>query len=225
MANKILLIEDNNELSEMLTTVLGSDYEIQQAFSGTEGLMLFKQEDYDLILLDRMLPGKNGTEVLAEIRQQSNVPVIFLTALTDQQEISQLLLAGANDYLTKPFNIDELKARIVVQLRNQQTAPAEKTEILAYKNISLLPDTFELKREDNCISLKRKEFEILTLLLNHPKKVYTKEMLYEEIWGEAYYGDENTINVHISNLRKKIKQLDPETPYIATVWGIGIKLA
>ncbi|WP_265455931.1 response regulator transcription factor [Enterococcus sp. HY326] len=223
---KILVIEDNNELNEMLATILADDYHVQPAYSGTEGLLYFQQDEFDLVLLDRMLPGKDGGEVLAEIRKHSQIPVIFLTALTDQQEISQLLLAGANDYLTKPFNIDELKARIIVQLRNQAAVPVEETETShCYKNLTLLPDTFELKKDETVVALKKKEFEIFTLLLNHPKKVYTKEMLYEEIWGEAYYGDENTINVHISNLRKKIKQLDDAEPYIATVWGIGVKLA
>lgn len=221
---KLLIVEDSNEMSEMLATILGLDYEIRQAFSGTEALMLFQQEDFDLIILDRMLPGKNGSEVLQEIRQTSQVPIIILTALTDQKEIAEFLLLGANDYLTKPFNIDELKARIIVQLRT--AIPAVKTpETLSYQNITLLPDTFSVANSEISMNLKRKEFEILELLLNNPKKIYTKEMLYEEIWGEHYYGDENTINVHISNLRKKIKELDDSQPYIATVWGIGIKLA
>lgn len=220
---KILIVEDSNEMSEMLVTILGEEYEITQAFSGTEGLMYFQLMDFDLILLDRMLPGKNGEEVLAEIRKMSEVPVIFLTALSDQSEIANLLMLGANDYLTKPFNIDELKARIMVQLRSHSTP--KPTNTLCYQEIALLPDTYEIKKDAETLALKRKEFEILSLLVNHPKKVYTKEMLYQEVWGEPYYGDENTINVHVSNLRKKLKQLDCDNQYIATVWGIGIKLA
>lgn len=117
---KILIIEDNNEISEMLATILAADYTVQQAYSGTEGLLLFQQDAFDLILLDRMLPGKDGTQVLQEIRQTSTVPVIILTALDEPADVSTLLLAGANDYLTKPFNVEELKARIIVQLRTNK---------------------------------------------------------------------------------------------------------
>ena len=221
---KILIIEDNNEISEMLATILAADYTVQQAYSGTEGLLLFQQDAFDLILLDRMLPGKDGTQVLQEIRQTSTVPVIILTALDEPADVSTLLLAGANDYLTKPFNVEELKARIIVQLRtNKQTPPVASSH--SYKNIQLLPDSFQLQRGEATVQLKKKEFEIFSLLLANPKKVYTKEMLYEAVWQEPYYGEENTINVHISYLRSKIKTLDPEEAYIDTVWGIGIKLA
>lgn len=221
---KILIIEDNNEISEMLATILAADYTVQQAYSGTEGLLLFQQDAFDLILLDRMLPGKDGTQVLQEIRQTSTVPVIILTALDEPADVSTLLLAGANDYLTKPFNVEELKARIIVQLRtNKQTPPVASSH--SYKNIQLLPDSFQLQRGEATVQLKKKEFEIFSLLLANPKKVYTKEMLYEAVWQEPYYGEENTINVHISHLRSKIKILDPDEAYIDTVWGIGIKLA
>lgn len=221
---KILIIEDNNEISEMLATILAADYTVQQAYSGTEGLLLFQQDAFDLILLDRMLPGKDGTQVLQEIRQTSTVPVIILTALDEPADVSTLLLAGANDYLTKPFNVEELKARIIVQLRTNKQAPSVASS-LSYKNIQLLPDSFQLQRGEATVQLKKKEFEIFSLLLANPKKVYTKEMLYEAVWQEPYYGEENTINVHISHLRSKIKTLDPEESYIDTVWGIGIKLA
>lgn len=221
---KILIIEDNNEISEMLATILAADYTVQQAYSGTEGLLLFQQDAFDLILLDRMLPGKDGTQVLQEIRQTSTVPVIILTALDEPADVSTLLLAGANDYLTKPFNVEELKARIIVQLRtNKQPPPIASSH--SYKNIQLLPDSFQLQRGEATVQLKKKEFEIFSLLLANPKKVYTKEMLYEAVWQEPYYGEENTINVHISHLRSKIKTLDPDEAYIDTVWGIGVKLA
>lgn len=206
---KILIIEDNNEISEMLATILAADYTVQQAYSGTEGLLLFQQDAFDLILLDRMLPGKDGTQVLQEIRQTSTVPVIILTALDEPADVSTLLLAGANDYLTKPFNVEELKARIIVQLRTNKQAPPVASS-LSYKNIQLLPDSFQLQRGEATVQLKKKEFEIFSLLLANPKKVYTKEMLYEAVWQEPYYGEENTINVHISHLRSKIKTLDPE---------------
>ena len=121
-------------ISEMLATILAADYTVQQAYSGTEGLLLFQQDAFDLILLDRMLPGKDGTQVLQEIRQTSTVPVIILTALDEPADVSTLLLAGANDYLTKPFNVEELKARIIVQLRTNKQAPPVASS-LSYKNI------------------------------------------------------------------------------------------
>lgn len=222
---RILLIEDDNEMNEMICTFLKEDYELVSAFSGTEGLLLYKVEKFDLILLDRMLPGKNGEDVLKEIRGTSNIPVIMLTAMSAKEDITKLLLAGANDYITKPFNIDELKARIVVQLRNVPQVEAIKEEMTIYKAISLMPESFTIACGNEELMLKRKEFEILKLLIENPKKVYTKELLYEAVWNEPYYGDENTINVHISNLRRKLKKLDSENEYINTVWGIGIKLA
>lgn len=152
---KILIIEDNNEISEMLATILAADYTVQQAYSGTEGLLLFQQDAFDLILLDRMLPGKDGTQVLQEIRQTSTVPVIILTALDEPADVSTLLLAGANDYLTKPFNVEELKARIIVQLRTNKQAPPVASS-LSYKNIQLLPDSFQLQRGEATVQLKKK---------------------------------------------------------------------
>ncbi len=171
---KILIIEDNNEISEMLATILAADYTVQQAYSGTEGLLLFQQDAFDLILLDRMLPGKDGTQVLQEIRQTSTVPVIILTALDEPADVSTLLLAGANDYLTKPFNVEELKARIIVQLRTNKQAPPVASS-LSYKNIQLLPDSFQLQRGEATVQLKKKEFEIFSLLLANPKKFIRKK--------------------------------------------------
>lgn len=226
---KILLIEDHDEMSQMIQTVLSDDYQVTPAFSGTEGILLFSHDSFDLILLDRMLPGKNGEEVLAEIRQNCQIPVIMLTAMDDRSEVAQLLLQGANDYITKPFDIDELKARIAVQLRQaepiHQSQQREQQSQWRYKNIELHPYSFSISTQEKELPLKRKEFEILTYLIQHPKQIFTKENLYEAVWKEPYYGDENTINVHISNLRKKIKELDPNAAYIDTVWGIGIKLA
>lgn len=226
---KILLIEDHDEMSRMIQTILSNEYQIIPAFSGTEGILLFTHDSFDLILLDRMLPGKNGEEVLTEIRQKSQVPIIMLTAINDKSEVAQLLLQGANDYLTKPFDINELKARIAVQLRqsaNINTTQQEDNQSQwSYKNITLHPHSFSISNQEKEIQLKRKEFEILEYLIQHPKQIFTKENLYQAVWKESYYGDENTINVHISNLRKKIKELDAQHTYIDTVWGIGVKLA
>lgn len=221
---KILLVEDDLEISEMLTLVLGLEYQIVPAYSGTEGLLQFASQRFDLVLLDIMLPGKTGLEVLLELRQTSRVPIIILTALQDKKMVTDYLLQGADDYMNKPFDNDELKARIAVQLRRS----ADKSEPLVidqYKNVFLNGNLFQLTLGEEQIQLAKKEYLIFQLLVQNPNKIYTKGDLYEKVWGEAYYGDENTINVHISNLRKKLQKIDPETNYIETVWSIGVKLA
>ncbi len=223
---RILLIEDNNDIQEILYSLLSEDYEVLQAFSGTEGLRLFHQEAVDLVLLDIMLPGKNGDQVLEVIRLQSQVPVIMMTALGDKHLISQYLLAGANDYIVKPFNLDEVAARVTVQLRNQPTVAqeAQASQKLSFKNLVLNPETFELESGEQTVRLGKKEFQILETLLAHPKKIFTKEELYEAVWEEVYLPGDNTLNAQLSNLRKKIAQLDPNEDYIETVWGLGVRL-
>lgn len=220
---RILLIEDNNDIQEILYSLLSEDHEVLQAFSGTEGLRLFQQEAIDLVLLDIMLPGKNGDQVLEEIRMQSQTPVIMMTALGDKHLISQYLLAGANDYIVKPFNLDEVAARVTVQLRNQPTVvqEAQASQKLSFKNLVLNPETFELESEEQTLRLGKKEFQIFETLLAHPKKIFTKE---EAVWEEVYLPGDNTLNAQLSNLRKKIAQLDPHEDYIETVWGLGVRL-
>ncbi len=219
----ILIIEDNSEMQQLLKKVLGSHYHIVSAYSGTEGLLLFKQTAVDLVLLDRMLPGKSGDEVLTELRLHSKVPIIILTALDARADVSKLLLAGANDYMIKPFDIEELQARIRVQLRDHVTQ--QQSTDMKYKNITLLPDIFSITNGTQTELLKKKEFEILKVLITHPKQIFTREQLYRKVWEAEYYDDDNTMNVHLSNLRKVLLKLDPENEYIATVWGIGVKLA
>ncbi|KRL12414.1 response regulator transcription factor [Schleiferilactobacillus perolens] len=221
---RLLLIDDNPDIGAMLDTVLGDTYAITKAYSGTEGLLQVQQQAFDLILLDRMLPGKNGEEVLHDLRQTLTTPIIMLTAISDKDDVARLLMAGATDYITKPFNIKELKARIVVALR-QNTAPAaEAPTVVSFGPFTLAEKDYTLHCQDKSVALKKKEFDILKLLFQHPGQVFSKEALYTQVWHEPYYGDENTINVHLTNLRKKIRQLDPDHEHIATVWGIGVKL-
>ena len=226
---RILIIEDNNEIQEILKTLLSEEHEVIQAFSGTEGMIRFEQGGIDLILLDIMLPGKNGDQVLKAIRQDSSVPVIMLTALSDKKLISQYLLDGANDYIVKPFDLDEVFARVMVQLRqNSDKQPAEIEHpdklIQELKNIQFDADSFEIKNSQETIRLAKKECLILQTLLGHPKKIFTKEELYELVWEDTYLPGDNTLNTHLSNLRKKLSQLDPEQEYIETIWGVGVRL-
>ncbi|MFS9133420.1 response regulator transcription factor [Streptococcus infantis] len=226
---RILIVEDNNEIQEILRTLLSAEHEVIQAFSGTEGMIRFEQGGIDLILLDIMLPGKNGDQVLKSIRQDSSIPVIMLTALSDKKLISQYLLDGANDYIVKPFDLDEVFARVTVQLRQNSDKQAAEIEhpdklIQQLKNIQFDADSFEIKNSQETIRLAKKECLILQTLLRHPKKIFTKEELYELIWEDTYLPGDNTLNTHLSNLRKKLSQLDPEQEYIETIWGVGVRL-
>ena len=226
---RILIVEDNNEIQEILRTLLSEEHEVIQAFSGTEGMIRFEQGGIDLILLDIMLPGKNGDQVLKAIRQDSSVPVIMLTALSDKKLISQYLLDGANDYIVKPFDLDEVFARVTVQLRqnsDKQPAEIEHSDKLTQqlKNIQFDADSFEIKNSQETIRLAKKECLILQTLLRHPKKIFTKEELFELVWEDTYLPGDNTLNTHLSNLRKKLSQLDPEQEYIETIWGVGVRL-
>ena len=223
--SKILIIEDSNDINDMLQDLLDKDHEVTCAFSGTEGLFYFSQNKFDLVLLDIMLPGKSGDVILKEIRQTSDIPVIVLTALGDKKLISEYLINGANDYITKPFDLDEVCARVIVQLRNSLTNQQKAVENLPYKNIVLDFQTFSITNQETTIRLGKKEFAIFELLLNNPKQVFTKEKLYEHIWQDIYLPGDNTLNTHLSNLRKKLSELDPDDEYIETLWGLGVRLA
>ena len=222
MAN-ILIIEDNNDIHDILKDLFQAEHRVFSAYSGTEGLLVFAQQKIDLVLLDIMLPGKNGDQVLAEIRKSSQIPVVMLTALGEKSLVSQYLLNGANDYIVKPFNLDEVFARVTVQLRSHFSRD-QIDEIQRVKNIRLLPDTFEVVKGDNRVRLGKKEYQILQTLLCHPKKIYTKEELFELVWEEPYLPGDNTLNTHLSNLRKKLAQLDPTEEYIETIWGLGVRI-
>ena len=221
---KLLLVEDDTALNEMLQTIVKPHYEFSSAYSGTEALLLLKHEHFDLVVLDLMLPGKSGQDTLTELRETSSIPVIILTALSDKETTVRLLQNGANDYLTKPFDPSELLARISIHLRIPTEQQHSAPEMITFKNLSFDTETFIISINDIPVNFSKKEIEILSLLLKNPKRVFTKDLLYQQIWGDSFYGDENTINVHISNIRSKLKKADPETTYIETVWAIGIKL-
>lgn len=219
---KLLVVEDNNDINNLLKSFLQEEYEVTQAYSGTEALSLFKNQVFDIVLLDIMLPGKGGDEVLAEIRQVSEVPVIMLTAIGHKKTVAEYLLNGANDYITKPFDEDELKARLQVHLRHN--ANGQGMQKLTCRQLTLDEMSYEIVSPQARESLRLKEFEILKILFQNPKQVFTKEKLYELVWQECYLPGDNTLNTHLSNLRKKIKRLDPDHEYIETIWGLGIRL-
>lgn len=222
---KILIVEDDVTINHMLKEVLQKEgFLCEQAFSGTEARLLLKtiETSYDLVLLDLMLPGISGEEVLFDIRKKGNLPVIVLTAKDTLDEKIELLTKGADDYITKPFEIREVVARIQVQLRH--TTKEQERNIFVYKEIKLQRDKFLVTVEGQEIpKITKQEFAILELLLKHPKQVFSKDEIFEYAWNEPYMGETKTLDVHISNIRKKIKKITPKE-YIETVWGIGYRL-
>ena len=221
---RILQIEDNEDIQRILFNLFSEEHDIIQAYSGTEGELLFQSQEIDLVLLDIMLPGKGGEEVLKFIRQRSSVPVIMLTALGDKHLISQYLLDGANDYIVKPFDLEEVYARVSVQLREHIKGSSTTENIYQVKNIKINPDSFEVSCNGKTIRWGKKEFQILYTLLQNPKKIFTKEDLYETVWEAPYLSGDNTLNAQLSNLRKKLAQVDESSEYIETIWGLGVRL-
>lgn len=221
---RILQIEDNEDIQSILFNLFSEEHDIIQAYSGTEGELLFQSQQIDLVLLDIMLPGKGGKEVLKFIRQRGSVPVIMLTALGDKHLISQYLLDGANDYIVKPFDLEEVYARVSVQLRERIKGSSTTDNIYQVKNIKINPDSFEVSGNGKTIRLGKKEFQIFHTLLQNPKKIFTKEDLYETVWEAPYLSGDNTLNAQLSNLRKKLAQVDGSSEYIETIWGLGVRL-
>jgi DNA-binding response OmpR family regulator len=221
---RILIVEDDLDINTMLDTLLARNGHMPRSvYSGSEAALLLQTEQFDLILLDLMLPGCGGLEVLGGLRTAGDeTPVIMLTAVTDKESVVSLLTAGANDYLTKPFDNAELLARIQVQLR--VSTKGEAPECLRHKDIVLDIEAFDALIGDRPAGLSKTEFNILKLLMSNPRKVFTKDNLYASVWGRSFVGDDNTVNVHISKLRAKLAALAPETEYIVTVWGIGFKM-
>ena len=182
-----------------------------------------QQHGYALILLDLMLPGISGEVVLEEIRKKGNLPVIVLTAKDSLDEKVEVLTSGADDYITKPFEIREVLARVQVQLRHKEEKEAEDYN-LSFKDMVLNRDTFQIRIDGRILpKITKQEFAILELLLRNPKQVFSKEDIFEYAWDEPYMGETKTLDVHISNIRKKIKQVTSDE-YIETVWGIGYRL-
>lgn len=220
--SRLLIIEDDVNINEMLQEAFGKKgYEVVSAYSGTEGILRIEKEMYQMVILDLMLPGMDGQQVLKNIREKSNVPVIVLSAKDELDTKVDLLMSGASDYMTKPFELKELEARVLVQLRNA----AGKNEVfLEYRDLRIDREGKKVILCGKPLSLTAQEYRILELLLKHPQKVFTKNEIYEYAWEEYYMGEDKTINVHISNIRQKMKKITQEE-YIETVWGMGFKLA
>ncbi|MDE7205717.1 MAG: response regulator transcription factor [Lachnospiraceae bacterium] len=223
-----MLIEDDTEISDMLKNFLMTEnFEVITAYDGESACEKFYVDTYSLVLLDLMIPKKNGMEVMKVIRENSTVPIIILSAKDTDSDKTLGLSLGADDYVTKPFSVTEMLARIKANIRRntQYAASAEKEESVITKGaLTMNCNQFSVLKNGEQIELTAKEFEILKLLMKNPKKVYTKEQIYALVWNDVYVGDENAVNVHISRLRNKIEDNPRNPQYVVTVWGIGYKL-
>lgn len=220
----ILIVEDDTTINHLIQEFLqDKGCCCTQAFSGTEGKLLVNMETFELILLDLMIPGMTGQELLNHIRSCSQTPVIVLSARTSLEDKVELLGNGADDYLTKPFELEELWARIQVQLRRKQGTMPLGESVLKYKEWMLNLQERSFMVNGKSVELTSHEMGIIELLVRHPKKVFTKQEIFEAVWQQDYFVEDKTIHVHISNIRAKLKKTGTDQ-YIQTVWGIGFKL-
>ncbi len=224
--NTILIVEDDEDINKILKKYFeNAGYKVLCAYSGTEAKLLLSLEPCDLILLDLMIPGISGEELIQLIREKDSTPILVISAKSSVGDKVKALKTGADDYMTKPFEREEVLARAEAILRRSTKVPGRnpEAEIYTFKNLKLKPNSRQAMVGGSLINLTAYEFDILLLLVKHPERVFTKELLYQEIWHNGYYGEDNTINVHVSNIRRKIKDYDEES-YIKTVWGIGFKM-
>ena len=227
----LLIVEDDMEINELLRSFLeGEGYSITSAYDGKTALELFQKDHFDLVLLDLMIPKINGISVMKRIRNNSVVPIIIISARDSDSDKTIGLGFGADDYITKPFSMTEVLARIKAQIRRttqysvNNTLSTPASTVLKIKDITINLNNYTVYKKKTKLELTNKEFQILKLLAENPQKVYTKAQIYSTIWNETYMSDENAVNVHVSRLRTKIED-DPKSPqYILTVWGIGYKL-
>lgn len=221
---KILVVDDEKSIVKGIKFSLEQDdMKVEVAYDGETALELVKANHYDMILLDIMLPGFSGLEVCQMIREFSDVPIIMLTAKGDDMDKILGLEYGADDYITKPFNILEVKARIkAIFRRNNRNVPEQENQkVIETKGLKIDVDSRRVYIDDKEVNLTAKEFELVYLLVSNPNKVYSREQLLKTIWGPSYPGDARTVDVHVRRLREKIEATPADPKYIHTKWGVG----
>lgn len=221
---KILVVDDEKSIVKGIKFSLEQDdMKVEVAYDGETALELAKANHYDMILLDIMLPGFSGLEVCQMIREFSDVPIIMLTAKGDDMDKILGLEYGADDYITKPFNILEVKARIkAIFRRNNRNVPEQENQkVIETKGLKIDVDSRRVYIDDKEVNLTAKEFELVYLLVSNPNKVYSREQLLKTIWGPSYPGDVRTVDVHVRRLREKIEATPADPKYIHTKWGVG----
>lgn len=232
MEGNLLMIEDDPAISTMVKNYLAKEgYRVTVVHDGEQALRQFASDSYHLVLLDLMLPHRSGLDILEQIRKESSVPILILSAKDSEVDKALGLRIGADDYIAKPFSLMELAARVQASIRRatlysnpDEAGHVPDFKLLSIGDLAVDPDNFTVTKRGKEILLTPKEFQILRLFLQHPTRVYTKAMLYQQVWNEEYYNDDNVINVHMRRLREKIED-DPSNPrYIRTLWGIGYRL-
>ncbi|NMF04393.1 response regulator transcription factor [Clostridium beijerinckii] len=222
----ILVVEDDEEINNLISEALiKENYNIIQAFDGKQAIEKYNKE-YQLVILDLMLPYLDGIEVLRRIRELSTVPVIIISAKDEETDRIIGLSMGADDYMIKPFSVRELVARAKAQLRRyvDYNSIESKDTILRHNDLKLDILNYKVLKNEQELSLRPKEFELLKLFMSNPSRVFTKAQLFNSVWDNEYLNDNNTVMVHIKRLRNKIEDNPNEPKYIQTVWGIGYKL-
>ncbi len=228
MAQRVLVVDDEKLIVKGIRFSLEQDgMEVDCAYDGEEALELARQNQYDMVLLDVMLPKMTGFEVCQQIREFSNVPIVMLTAKGEDMDKILGLEYGADDYITKPFNILEVKARIKAIMRrtNRKSAKKEESKMVERGDMRLDCEGRRVYIKDKEMNLTAKEFELLELLIKNPGKVYGRENLLKLVWGSDYPGDVRTVDVHIRRLREKIEEVPGEPAYVRTKWGVGYYFA
>lgn len=224
---RILVVEDDKEINKLLCEYLAMQgYQMMTAENGLEACSILEHNhDIDLVLLDIMLPFRSGDVVLKQLRETSDLPVIILSAKDTVHTKIDLIRMGADDYITKPFDLDEVLVRIEAVLRRtaKQTVGGSCEAVLQFKNLTMDLEGKNVNVNGNDLTLTSKEFSILELMLKNPTKLFSKANLFESVWNEEYFSEDTTIKVHMSNIRNKIKQFDDDE-YIETVWGMGYRL-
>ncbi|UZW14122.1 response regulator transcription factor [Clostridium pasteurianum] len=227
MNNKILIIEDDISISEMVKNYLKKEgFIATTACNGEDGIAVFLKDNFDLIVLDLMMPKLDGIETIKIIREKSSVPILIMSAKDSDVDKAIGLGFGADDYITKPFSMIEISARIKAAIRRSTKYSNNKQEIQINKigNLTVDLNNFLVSKNGQTIQLTSKEFDILKLFIKNPNRVFTKAQIYNLIWEDDYFGDENVINVHMRRLREKIEDNPSKPQYIKTLWGIGYKL-
>jgi DNA-binding response OmpR family regulator len=228
MRATILIVEDDSDINALLKRMLDrAGYAVVQAYSGTEAKLRIEHEAFDLVLLDLMLPGMTGEELIVCIREEHelNVPIIVISAKVSVVDKVGTLVSGADDYITKPFDPEEVLARIQAAFRRAKPVVEQQANIIStHGDLRLDSSTRRVSLQGKDIDLTAHEFDILHILIQSPDTVFSRERLYGLVWKSGYYGEDNTINVHVSNIRKKLAAVVPHEDYIKTVWGIGFKL-
>ena len=222
--SRILIVEDELDLANIIKDYLVKElYEVEICTEGDKAIEIFDKFKPSLVILDLMLPGMNGYEICQNIRKKSTIPILILSAKIDEFDKVKGLDLGADDYITKPFRPRELLARVNALLRRSQVFNKENLEIIDIENIRIYTKEYKVEKNGRDLDLSRNEFELLVFLSENPRQVFSRELLYERIWGFDSYGDLNTVTVTINRLRQKIEDNPKNPKYILTVWGVGYK--